>query len=183
MSYDKNCGGSLYNLAVCQILKVFDALYDEMVSRGYSTKPALLGRSRGGLYVSRFAIERPQRVAAIGGIYPVFDYTSYPGVEKAAAVYGVTPQDLQNRQQDLNPVKRLDVIAKAEIPVYLIHGTQDQLVPIEANSAMLEAAYDAAGQASRCTLERVDGQGHSVWEGFFRSEKLVDFLINAAKGQ
>ncbi|MDV6029113.1 MAG: sulfatase-like hydrolase/transferase [Phycisphaera sp. RhM] len=160
----------------------FDALYDEMVSRGYSTKPALLGRSRGGLYVSRFAIERPERVAAIGGIYPVLDYTSYPGVERAAAVYGVSADDLQRRQDELNPVKNLDVIAEAGIPVYVIHGTDDRVVPIDRNSAELESAYQSAGSADAITLERVDGQGHNFWEGFFRSQKLIDFLITEAKG-
>lgn len=162
---------------------LFDALYDEMVSRGYSTKPALLGRSRGGLWVSRFAIERPHRVAAIGGIYPVFDYTSYPGVEKAAAVYGATAVELQQRQSELNPVKRLDVIAKAGIPVYVIHGTEDRVVPIDKNSDRLQSAYQAVGKGSLMTLERVDGQGHNFWEGFFHSEPLVDFLIDAAKGR
>ncbi|WP_220498212.1 sulfatase-like hydrolase/transferase [Rhodopirellula sp. JC639] len=160
----------------------FDALYDEMVSRGYSTKPALLGRSRGGLYVSRFAIERPERVAAIGGIYPVLDYTSYPGVDRAAAVYGVTPEAMEQRQRELNPAKNLDVIAKADIPVYVIHGTEDRVVPIERNSAVLESAYQSVGNESVITLERVDGQGHNFWEGFFRSQKLIDFLIDAAKG-
>ncbi|PAY15811.1 hypothetical protein CKO51_29945 [Rhodopirellula sp. SM50] len=160
----------------------FDALYDEMVSRGYSTKPALLGRSRGGLYVSRFAIERPDRVAAIGGIYPVLDYTSYPGVERAAAVYGVSADDLQRRQDELNPVKKLKLIAEAGIPVYVIHGTEDRVVPIDRNSAELESAYQSAGNADAITLERVDGQGHNFWEGFFRSQKLIDFLITEAKG-
>ncbi|QEF98478.1 Arylsulfatase [Stieleria maiorica] len=160
----------------------FDALYDEMVSRGYSTKPALLGRSRGGLYVSRFAIERPERVAAIGGIYPVLDYTSYPGVERAAPVYGVTPEALEQRQQELNPAKNLNVVAEAGIPVYVIHGTEDRVVPIERNSAVLESAYKSAGNEAAITLERVDGQGHNFWEGFFRSQKLVDFVIDAAKG-
>jgi arylsulfatase len=159
---------------------LFDALYDEMVSRGYSTKPALLGRSRGGLYVGRFAIERPDRVAAIGGIYPVFDYTTYPGVDRAASVYGVTPDELESRQTELNPIKSVETIAKADIPVYLIHGIQDKLVPIDKNSDQFESIYDENGKASLITLERVPGQGHSAWPGFFRSEQLTDFLIDAA---
>lgn len=160
----------------------FDALYDEMVSRGYSTKPALLGRSRGGLYVSRFAVERPDCVAALAGIYPVFDYTTYPGVERAAAVYGVTATELEQRQDEFNPIKRAGALVEARIPVYLIHGTEDQVVPLKKNSAALEAAYAQAGQASLITLQRVPGQGHNYWPGFFRSEPLVQFLIKAAKG-
>lgn len=159
----------------------FDALYDEMVSRGYSTKPVLLGRSRGGLHVSRFAIQRPERVAAIGGIYPVFDYTTYPGVDNAASVYGVSPDEMEQRQLEFNPIKQAEKIVDAKIPVYIIHGTDDTVVPIDKNSAALEAAYKAAGRESLITLERVEGQGHNFWEGFFHSERLVNFLIEKAK--
>ena len=164
----------------------FDALYDEMVSRGFSTKPVLLGRSRGGLYVSRFAIERPDRVAAIAGIYPVFDYTSYPGVDRAADAYGVTPDQLRDRQVEFNPVRKAGLIGKAGIPVFLIHGTDDKLVPIEKNSSAFAKAYregeELAGEKqSGLTLIKAKGQGHNVWEGFFRSQQLVDFVIDAAK--
>lgn len=161
----------------------FDALYDEMISRGYSARPALLGRSRGGLYVSRFAIERPERVAAIGGIYPVFDYTAYPGVERAAAAYGVTADELQQRQAELNPIKKADLLAQAKIPVFIIHGMDDKVVPLETNSHALEAAYHRNGQASNITVRKIEGQGHNFWPGFFQCQELVDFLIKSAKGK
>ncbi|WP_230774810.1 sulfatase-like hydrolase/transferase [Roseiconus lacunae] len=161
----------------------FDALYDEMVRRGYSSKPALLGRSRGGLWVSRFAIERPERVAAIGGIYPVFDYTTYPGVERAASVYGVSASQLEQNQESLNPIKRAAEIAESMIPVYLVHGTEDQVVPIEENSNALETAYQKVRQGELITVKRIHDQGHNLYQGFFRDEGLTNFLINAAKGQ
>jgi hypothetical protein len=31
------------------------------------------------------------------------------------------------------------------------------------------------------TLEIVKGQGHNLWFGWFRSQKLVDFVISHAK--
>ncbi|MCO8123597.1 sulfatase-like hydrolase/transferase [Stieleria sp. TO1_6] len=162
---------------------LFDALYDEMVSRGYSSRPVLLGRSRGGLAVARFAIEHPERVAAIGGIYPVFDYTSYPGVERAAAVYGVSAKELLEKQLELNPIKRVDRIAQAKIPVFLIHGTEDTLVPLKQNSGAFETTYHANGAQSNITLKRIEGQGHSAWPGFFQDDDLVNFLIDTAKSE
>ncbi|KAA5546310.1 sulfatase-like hydrolase/transferase [Roseiconus nitratireducens] len=161
--------------------RYFDALYDDMVSKGYSRKPALLGRSRGGLYVARFAIERPNRVAAIGGIYPVFDYTDYPGVQRAAAVYGVSADELQFHQERWNPIKQSEVLAEAQIPVYIIHGTDDRLVPIASNSAALGEVYGERGQQELFQLEQAAGQGHSAWPGFFRCQPLIDFLIEAAR--
>lgn len=159
----------------------FEALYQHMIKLGYSKKPALLGRSRGGLWVSSWAIRHPHRVAGIGGIYPVYDYTTYPGVNRAAAAYGVSPGDLLARQDKLNPVRRAGELAKAKIPVFIIHGTDDKVVPIEANSEALEKAYAAAGKEDLISILKAEGQGHSFWPGFFTCQKLVDFLIENAK--
>src|SRR6185503_8697987 len=74
---------------------LFDALHRELVEkRGFAAKPCLLGRSRGGLWVSSWAIANPSRVAGIAGIYPVFDFRTYPGITNTAAAYGLTPAEL-----------------------------------------------------------------------------------------
>src|SRR6478609_9262195 len=76
-------------------LAVFDALYLELTrKRGFAAKPCLFGRSRGGLWVSSWAIANPSRVAGIIGVYPVFDFRTYPGVAKAAPAYGLSPAEL-----------------------------------------------------------------------------------------
>ncbi len=160
----------------------FDALHQEMVSRGYSEKPALLGRSRGGLWVSSWAIAHPDRVAGIGGIYPVYDYTTYPGVKRAAAAYGVSEQELLENQAKLNPIKRGGELAEAKIPVLIIHGIDDKVVPLAANSAALEKTYESKGAADLIKVIKVPGQGHNFWPGFFHCQELVDFLVEKAKG-
>ncbi|MDE0864874.1 MAG: sulfatase-like hydrolase/transferase [Rubripirellula sp.] len=159
----------------------FAALHDEMLRRGYSKTPALLGRSRGGLWVSSWAIEHPDRVAAIGGIYPVYDYTTYPGVKRAATAYGVSAEQLQTEQDVLNPIKRADSLAKARIPVLIIHGKDDKVVPLAENSGALENIYQANGAGDLIEVIKIDGQGHNFWPGFFHCQKLVDFLIEQAK--
>jgi len=159
----------------------FEALYQEMVNQGYSKKPALLGRSRGGLWVSSWAIEHPDRVAGIGGIYPVYDYTTYPGVARAATVYGLSPDELLAQQDKLNPIKRASELAKAKIPVFIIHGTDDKVVPIAQNSEALQKAYADNGVANLIHIIKAEGQGHSFWPGFFTCQELVDFLIAKSK--
>lgn len=159
----------------------FEALYQHMVAKGYSKKPALLGRSRGGLWVSSWALEHPERVAAIGGIYPVYDFTTYPGTNKASTAYSMTPEQLLAKQETLNPIKRAGELAAARIPICIIHGTDDKIVPIEPNSAALEAAYQQAGAGQLIKLIKAEGQGHSFWDGFFNCQELVDFLIEHAK--
>ena len=161
-------------------MRYFDALYEHMESLGYRSRPALLGRSRGGLWVTRMAIEHPEKVAGIGGIYPVFDYTSYPGVDRAASVYGVQADELQARQAEFNPIERADVLAKAKIPVFIIHGTDDQVVPLEKNSGALQKVYQDHSQADLIEILEIPGQGHNLWPGFFQCQELIDFLIDKA---
>jgi esterase/lipase superfamily enzyme len=162
--------------------RVFDDFYQHLIAeKKFSTKPCLLGRSRGGLWVSSWAADHPERFAGLACIYPVFDWRTYPGTEKAAAAYGLTPAELLKDLATLNPVSRMDRLAKARLPVFMIHGEDDEVVPLAENSATVARIYKDHGAAAAITLEAVPGQGHNYWEGFFRSQSLVDFVIKQAK--
>ena len=66
----------------------FESLYQEMVERGFSKKPVLLGRSRGGLWVSSWAIAHPERVTAIaGGIPSILSQSGLSSRAKNCRVY------------------------------------------------------------------------------------------------
>ncbi len=159
--------------------KLFTALYDEMTSqRGYSTKPVLMGRSRGGLMTLSWAAENPEKIAAFAGIYPVCDIASYPGIAKAAGAYGMTPDALRAHLDEHNPVARLTALAKARVPLFAIHGDADKLVPLAPNSAIVKERYTALGGTMELIIPA--GQGHSMWEGFFQCQPLVDFVKKQA---
>jgi len=161
---------------------LMSALYDELtLKRGFAPKPCLLGRSRGGLWVSSWAIAHPDRVAGIAGIYPVFDLRSYPGLETAAPAFGLKPRELEDNLARLNPIARIDVLAKARVPICIIHGDEDAVVPIEQNSSALAEAYRRAQAENAVQLIIAEGQGHNFWEGFFKCQPLVDFVIRRAK--
>src|SRR6185369_12371798 len=99
--------------------ELFSALYKELTTqRGFAPRPCLLGRSRGGLWVTSWAADNPDRVAGLAGIYPVFDLRSYPGLAKAAPAYGLTAKELESRLGDLNPIERVGVLAKARVPAF-----------------------------------------------------------------
>ena len=162
--------------------KVFDQFYNEMVQKGgYKAKPCLLGRSRGGLMASSWGTNHPESVAGLAGIYPVFDFRTYPGLDKASPAYELPPDQLAARLKEFNPIERVDALAKAHVPVFIIHGDEDQVVPLEQNSAELARRYAAAGQANAVELMVVKGQGHNFWQGFFRCQQLVDFAIAHAR--
>ena len=168
-SFGSPAGGALYS-----------ALYDAMTGkRGYSPKPVLLGRSRGGLMTLSWAAANPEKVAGFAGIYPVCNLASYPGVAQAAAAYETEPAALQARLAEYNPVDRLAPLAKAGVPLFAIHGDSDQVVPLEADSALLKTRYTALGGSMQLMVP--PGQGHNMWTGFFQCQELVDFLIHRAK--
>lgn len=153
----------------------YDALYAALVARGYSSRPALLGRSRGGLMLLSWAAENPRRVAAFVGIYPVCNLASYPGLPKAAPAYGLTAEALRAELPRHNPVDRLAPLAAARVPFLALHGDQDRLVPLEANSGLLRERYTALGGPMDLLI--ATGQGHNLWSGFFEDPRLVTFLL------
>ena len=162
--------------------KLFDQFFEQMTkSRSLAPKPCLLGRSRGGLWVSSWACDHPERFAGLAGIYPVFDFKTYPGLAKAAVAYGISLAELEQQAEQLNPIARMEAIAKARLPVFIVHGDDDKVVPLKENSGTVLEAYQKAGAESSIKLFVAKGQGHNFWEGFFRCQELVDFVIERAK--
>lgn len=160
---------------------VYQKLYEHMVEQGYSTKPVLLGRSRGGLMLYNWAIEHPESVGGIAGIYTVGNLASWPGLKKAAPAYGMTEAELKESLKEHNPVDRLAPLAKAKVPLYHIHGDSDRVVPLEANAGLLAKRYEA--MEGPVTLEVIKGGGHDMKRHWFESKNLTDFMIEKALGE
>ena len=157
---------------------VFQKLYEHMVEQGYSTKPVLLARSRGGLMLYNWAVEHPDSVAGVAGVYPVCNLLSYPGLKRAAKAYGMTEAELKEHLDKHNPIDRLAPLAKAKVPVYHIHGDNDKVVPLEDNSALLAKRYKALGGPA--TVEIIKDGGHDMKRHWFESQSLTDFMIERA---
>jgi len=154
----------------------FSALYRELVERrGFSRKPCLLARSRGGLMLYNWAAEHPEAVGGIAGIYPVCNLRSWPGLDKACGAYGLTAAQLDEQLAQHNPIDRLAPLARAGVPLFHVHGDADELVPLADNSAVLARRYRDLGGAMRLRIPR--GQGHNVRDGFFQCQELVEFVI------
>ncbi len=162
--------------------KLMTALHTELTkNRGFASKTCLLGRSRGGLWVSSWALVHPDKVAGIAGIYPVFDLRSYPGLARAAPAYGLTAEELESSLTIHNPAARIDVLVTAKVPVCIMHGDDDKVVPLKENSAALVERYQQTGAADAARLIIAEGQGHNLWEGFFRCQELIDFAVQRAR--
>ena len=126
-----------------------------------------------------WAIENPQSVSGIAGIYPVCNIASYPGIERACGAYELSAEQLKSDLEKYNPVDRLEPLAKANVPIFHIHGDQDKVVPLADNSGPLADRYRALG--GNVTLEVVEEKGHDMWDGWFQSERLVEFVLANAR--
>jgi pimeloyl-ACP methyl ester carboxylesterase len=161
---------------------IYSALYDELVEkRGLASRACLLARSRGGLMLYCWAMENPDSVACIAGIYPVCNIASYPGVERACGAYGMTEEQLTAKLSEHNPIDRLAPLAKANVPIFHIHGDRDVVVPLEKNSGEVEKRYARLGGKMKLTV--LEGHGHDMWSGWFQCQELVDFVIDHARNR
>ena len=127
-----------------------------------------------------WAVEHPNAVGGIAGIYPVCNVESYPGLAKAAGAYEMTTAELQAKLVAHNPINRLAPLAKAKVPILHIHGDQDRVVPLEENSSKLASRYRKLG--GPIEIDVIRGQGHNLWKGWFQSQKLTDFVISRSAG-
>lgn len=160
--------------------KVYSALYRELVdNHGMAKQPCLLARSRGGLMLYNWAVENPKSVRCIAGIYPVSNLASYPGLKKASGAYDMPAEQLAEELAKHNPNDRLAPLAKAKVPIFHFHGDIDKVVPLEKNSQVLHDRYKQLG--GPMTLRVAEGRGHTMWEGWFQNQELVDFVISHAK--
>ena len=149
----------------------FSMFYDEMVKRGYSTKPILLGQSRGGIMTLAWAVRNPDKVTAWAGIYPVCNLASYPlrfSKEQTLADYGMPEEQIRAKLGDLNPIDNLAALAKNKIPLFSVHGDKDGTVPYNENTQLLKERYEAAG--GTCEVKVIPGRGHEVTDAFFKCQ-------------
>ena len=161
----------------------FEKFYDEMVRRGYATKPILLGQSRGGLMMLGWAMRHPDKAQALVGIYPVCNLNTWAmkNLPVTLADYQLTEDELRKRMSEFNPIDNLEPLIKAKLPVFIVHGDVDKAVPIEENSLLLKQRYEAGG--GPITLKVIPGEGHQATPAFFECPELIDFVIKQAGGR
>jgi predicted TIM-barrel fold metal-dependent hydrolase len=159
----------------------FSELYEYLTGqRNFAEKPCLLARSRGGLMLYNWAVENPEKVGGVAGIYPVCNLESYPGIARAAGAYHMTKDELKAELHENNPTERLQPLAAAKVPIFHIHGNNDKVVPYHLNTQILIERYLKYGGPAE--VELVKGQGHNMWSGWFESETLTRFVVDRALG-
>jgi hypothetical protein len=156
----------------------FTLFYDEMVRRGWAPKPILLGQSRGGLMMLAWGTRNAEKVRAFVGIYPVCNLTSWPLKNSKAATladFAMTEMELVARLGEFNPVDNLEGLLSNKVPMFVVHGDSDVVVPYDDNTGLLKQRYQAGGGS--ITVRVIPGEGHKVSPAFFECQELVDFVV------
>lgn len=156
----------------------FTEFYAAMVKRGFSPKPILLGQSRGGIMTLAWAFRHPDKVLAWVGIYPVCNLASWPLKNSKAqtlADFAMPETELVAKLKEFNPVDNLSGLLANKVPMFVVHGDSDAVVPYADNTKLLKDRYEAAG--GPITVKLIPGEGHKVGPAFFECRELVDFVL------
>ncbi len=178
-----------YYLAYCDIANLFGSpkavsrwnhFYSLSQKLGLNPKPILEGMSRGGLIIFNWAKANPNKVAAIYGDNPVCDIRSWPA-KKSKPVWKQCLAAWEKNESDMpgfheNPIDGLDALAKADIPIFLVLGKQDKVVPLKENAYVLMNRYQKLG-GSVTVWQKPTGNHHP--HGLHPVFPLLRYLLSA----
>ena len=81
--------------------------------------------------------------------------------------------------KEFNPIDHLDGLLANKVPMFIVHGDSDVVVPYDDNSALVKQRYEAGG--GQITVKIIPGEGHKVSPSFFECRELVDFVLANAR--
>jgi dipeptidyl aminopeptidase/acylaminoacyl peptidase len=134
-----------------------------------TSRVAVLGGSAGGLTVLLLAAQHPDLVSAVVALFPVCDLVDLAATTHrlesgyTVRLVGPLPEAVET-YRDRSPLSHASEI---RVPVLLLHGNNDDTVPVEQTEELA-----AAMRATGAMVERhvYDGEGH----GWRRAETVAD---------
>ena len=186
-----------FHLAYCDVGGLFGApaaverwnkFHSLAVKEGLSTRPVLEGMSRGGLIIINWASANPDKVSAIYGDNPVCNFNSWPGGRngkfskgdwsRCLKAYGISAEAARAHRQPLSP-ETLKPLAGGNIPIALVLGAADKVVPPGENGELLARHYQALGGPVK--VWRKPGKGHHP-HGLDPPDELAAWILQAVRG-
>lgn len=155
---------------------------------GLYEKCVPVGLSCGGLIASRFAIKYPRYISCLYLDAPVLNLLSYPGglgdatdaPEKEFIKFqnqsGISLSQLICYRE--HPIDKADVLLENNIPIMLVAGGADTVVPYHENGAVLEKYYKEKGGTIK-VIVKPECNHHP--HGLEDSTPTVDFVLAHAE--
>ena len=158
-------GGSTGSPSEAGLIADANAAYDWLIAKGVEPGSiVLLGESLGSGVAVQLAAKRE-----VGAVALEAPYTST--VEVAAKIYWWLPVHALMKDQ----FKSIDFIAAVVAPLFIIHGEEDELIPVEFGKRL----FAAANQPKE--LEIVQGFGHDVLFEETTWAREVEFFARVIK--
>ena len=184
-----------FHVAYCDVSNLYGApqaverwnrFYAFMRRLGFDARPFLEGMSRGGLIIHNWAAANPRKVSGLYGDNPVLDIRSWPGGfgkgkgspadwRRCMEVYGLSSVEEVARRR-VNPLDRLEPLARAGAPILYILGMADTVVPPAENAEIAVKEYRRLGR--RVEVIRKPGMGHHP-HSLPNPQPIVDFVLRA----
>ena len=129
--------------------------------RALHARPILEGFSRGGLSAMNWSIAHPDKVTGIYLDAPVLDIRSWPKPgggalwQECLVAYGLTAETAAGWQ---GPLTGLESLVAARLPLFVVAGGADEVVPYVENAGILETGYRELGGEIEVIVKA--GAGH-----------------------
>ena len=128
---------------------------------GFKRKPCLFGFSRGGLYAFNYALYYPEYVEKLYLDAPVLNLKSWPPKGSAEhaemlAEYFLTEESFE--KYAVSPVDKMEEFSKNGLPVLIVAGDADDVVPHTENAEVMVKYYRDKGLDLQYILKH--GCGH-----------------------
>ncbi len=167
-------------------LSIWNDYYELLTRAGLAKKSVMEGMSRGGVYIYRWGVTYPERVAAMYADAPVLDLKSWPGgngqSKGSSTNWEIFKKDFNLKTEEEaiafkgNPVDLTDQIAQAGFPMLHVVGDADDVVPVAENTAPFEQKILEAGGSIRVIHKPgVNHHPHSLQN----PQPIVDFILRA----
>jgi len=147
------------------------AALDEVMAT-YSVDPErvyLTGLSMGGHGTWYVAYHWPDRFAAI---VPICGFIVFP--EAARGFFGELPPEQLEIQSAEDPYRKVAERIK-HLPIWVFHGADDPVVPVEASRRMVEALRELGADVQYTEYE---GVGHNAWDPAYAESALMPWLLS-----
>lgn len=181
-----------YHLVYCDVAHLFgspqavkhwDRCYGTLTTKyGLGKKPVLEGMSRGGLIVFNWAVQHPDRVSCLYVDAPVCDIKSWPGGRgkgKGSPPTWKTMKTAYGFESDEealawkgNPLDRRQELANTGLPLFVVTGDADDVVPMAENVIPIVDAWKRTKAPLKVIVK--PGIGHK--HGLEDPQSLIDFV-------
>ena len=173
-------------------MQTWEQVYAELHGRrGLAARPALLGISRGGLYVNAWTRLHPDRVSVLYLDNGVCDIRSWPGGFQLTAkgsgsasdwalyqrVFGFAT-NAEALEKSIRPTDGMKPAVQHKVLLVSVHGTADTVVPYVDNAKLLVEFWEQAG--GRCRVFPKPGGNHHP-HGLPNPQPLIELLCAEAQ--